>query len=182
MSNKNQLKGGKGDNLKSSNVNQKELAKGIKVEMEHTNDKNLAKEIALDHLAENPNYYSLLSKIHTEGKRLTKEEFKIKFLIEKIEKLSGQKVIFEDVDRYEQFLIDKKKKVAEAKEELIKNALANGAVPIERLKKGDIFTFPGREREYYFDGYNRSSGKYSYHRADDINAFGEKKKGTLVMP
>lgn len=58
----------------------------------------------------------------------------------------------------------------------------SGAIPIERLKKGAIFQFPGKEREYYFDGFNRSTGKYSFYRADDINAFGEKKKGTLVIP
>jgi hypothetical protein len=39
-----------------------ELAKGIKVEMEHTSDPEVAKKIAMDHLAENPNYYSDLEK------------------------------------------------------------------------------------------------------------------------
>ena len=39
-----------------------ELAKGIKVEMEHTDDVEVAKKIAMDHLAENPNYYSDLEK------------------------------------------------------------------------------------------------------------------------
>lgn len=47
----------------------KELAKGIKIEMEHTEDKKIAKEIALDHLYEDPNYYSKLKKIE-------KKEFK----------------------------------------------------------------------------------------------------------
>jgi len=32
---------------------------------EHTTDVNIAKEIALDHLYEDPNYYSKLSKIET---------------------------------------------------------------------------------------------------------------------
>jgi hypothetical protein len=35
-----------------------ELAIGIKIEMEHTDDMEVAKKIAMDHLAENPNYYS----------------------------------------------------------------------------------------------------------------------------
>jgi hypothetical protein len=39
-----------------------ELAMGIKVEMEHTDDVQVAKKIAMDHLAENPNYYSDLKK------------------------------------------------------------------------------------------------------------------------
>jgi hypothetical protein len=43
----------------------KELSMGIKVEMEHTKDKTKAKEIAMDHLWENPSYYSKLKKIET---------------------------------------------------------------------------------------------------------------------
>lgn len=31
---------------------------GIAVEMEHTNDPRVAEEIALDHLSEDPRYYS----------------------------------------------------------------------------------------------------------------------------
>jgi len=40
-----------------------EFIKGYAVEREHTTDTNIAKEIALDHLYEDPNYYSKLSKI-----------------------------------------------------------------------------------------------------------------------
>lgn len=40
----------------------KELEMGIKIEMEHTDDKDVAKEIAMDHLWENPSYYSKLKK------------------------------------------------------------------------------------------------------------------------
>ena len=39
-------------------INPSELAMGIKVEMEHTDNMEIAKKIAMDHLAENPNYYS----------------------------------------------------------------------------------------------------------------------------
>jgi hypothetical protein len=42
-----------------------EFIKGYAVEREHTTDINIAKEIALDHLYEDPNYYSKLSKIET---------------------------------------------------------------------------------------------------------------------
>ena len=41
----------------------KELEMGIKVEMEHTNSKKIAKEIAMDHLYEDPSYYTNLKKI-----------------------------------------------------------------------------------------------------------------------
>ena len=40
-----------------------EFKKGISVEMEHTTDREIAKEIALDHLFEDPKYYTKLSKI-----------------------------------------------------------------------------------------------------------------------
>jgi hypothetical protein len=41
----------------------KELVKGIKVEMEHTSDKKEAAKIAMDHLYEDPKYYTKLAKI-----------------------------------------------------------------------------------------------------------------------
>jgi hypothetical protein len=43
-----------------------ELKKGIKVEQEHTKDIKVAKEIALDHLKEDPNYYTKLLKANLE--------------------------------------------------------------------------------------------------------------------
>lgn len=58
----NKLPGGKGDNLNPKDVNPNELKIGIKHEMEHTNNPKIAEEIALDHLAENPKYYSELNK------------------------------------------------------------------------------------------------------------------------
>ena len=54
--------GGKGDNTNSKDVNQKEFKVGMAVEMEHTSDAETAKEIVLDHLTENPKYYSDLIK------------------------------------------------------------------------------------------------------------------------
>lgn len=59
--------GGKGDNLDKEDVDKDELKKGIKVELEHTDDKKLAEEIALDHLAEDPRYYTNLEKVHKEA-------------------------------------------------------------------------------------------------------------------
>lgn len=68
---KQQIKGGKGDKLSPKDVNQSQLAMGIKIEMEHTKDKQLAKEIALDHLAEDPQYYTKLKKANLEEMKLT---------------------------------------------------------------------------------------------------------------
>ena len=42
---------------------------GIKVEMEHTDSKEKAKEIAMDHLWEDPTYYTKLKKV--EAKEMT---------------------------------------------------------------------------------------------------------------
>lgn len=55
-------------NLKEKNldVDPKELQKGIEVEMEHTDDPVKAEQIALDHLAEDPQYYTKLATIEPE--------------------------------------------------------------------------------------------------------------------
>ena len=44
------------------NIDKEELKKGIKVEKEHTSDNKTATRIALDHLSEDPKYYSKLEK------------------------------------------------------------------------------------------------------------------------
>lgn len=49
-----------------------ELAMGIEVELEHTKDEKLSKKIALDHLAEIPDYYTRLKKMESEAKKETK--------------------------------------------------------------------------------------------------------------
>jgi len=46
-------------------VIKKHLNDGIKVEMEHTSLKTKAKEIAMDHIFEDPNYYTKLKKMET---------------------------------------------------------------------------------------------------------------------
>jgi hypothetical protein len=44
-------------------ANKTQLRMGVKVEMEHTKSRTLAKRIASHHLAEIPNYYTLLNKM-----------------------------------------------------------------------------------------------------------------------
>lgn len=51
-----------------NNVDEKELEMGIKVEMEHTTNKEIAKRIALDHLTEISNYYTLLAEMEDKAK------------------------------------------------------------------------------------------------------------------
>lgn len=47
-----------------------QLTKGIKVEKEHTTDHTVAKEIALDHLAEYPDYYDRLETVEEDKETL----------------------------------------------------------------------------------------------------------------
>jgi len=58
----NYLGGGKGDLLPTDKVDPTQLSIGVQVEMEHTNDPKIAQEIALDHLSEDPEYYTKLIK------------------------------------------------------------------------------------------------------------------------
>ena len=58
----NTLTGGVGDATASNDVDPVELSLGQTVEMEHTTDPNIATEIALDHLSEDPQYYTKLRK------------------------------------------------------------------------------------------------------------------------
>lgn len=51
-------------NLNNITSLKKELLKGVKVEMEHTSDKKKAAKIAMDHLYEDPKYYTKLSSIN----------------------------------------------------------------------------------------------------------------------
>jgi len=72
------MKGGKADKLTLPKIAKKhkvpiedltlQLKLGIKTEMEHTDNKSKAKEIAMDHLAENPKYYTKLKKAKLEEK------------------------------------------------------------------------------------------------------------------
>jgi len=46
-----------------ADVDESELITGINVELEHTPNRVVAKKIALDHLAEMPNYYTQLKRM-----------------------------------------------------------------------------------------------------------------------
>jgi hypothetical protein len=76
------IKGGraKSKGVTEEDVDPKELARGIEEELEHGDDRAKAKKTALDHLAEDPKYYSKLKKvmkkepellIYTKGKSKT---------------------------------------------------------------------------------------------------------------
>jgi hypothetical protein len=54
------LSGGVGDNTPTNEVDPIQLSIGIQIEMEHTNDTKIAQSIAMDHLTEDPEYYTKL--------------------------------------------------------------------------------------------------------------------------
>ena len=54
------LPGGVGDQTPTNQIDPIQLSTGVQIEMEHTNDLDIAKEIAMDHLTEDPKYYSKL--------------------------------------------------------------------------------------------------------------------------
>lgn len=56
------ISGGRGEETEPEDVCPRELEVGIEVEMEHTDDPEIAEEIAIDHLTEDPEYYSKLCK------------------------------------------------------------------------------------------------------------------------
>jgi len=62
-----QIPGGIADQKRPEDFDPKALEKGIQVEMEHTNDRAIAQEIAMDHLAEDPEYYEKLEVMESQG-------------------------------------------------------------------------------------------------------------------
>jgi hypothetical protein len=75
MKKKEELEGGIADNEDPKNFDPEQLDAGIRVELEHTDDKAKAKEIAMDHLAEDPDYYKKLKTIEKkEGTTIGKIE------------------------------------------------------------------------------------------------------------
>lgn len=77
------LPGGIGDKTTPEDVDPEQLRKGIEVEMEHTTDRMLATEIALDHLTEDPEYYTKLATIepqHAEPTDIALDERKFTYI------------------------------------------------------------------------------------------------------
>lgn len=74
-----------------SKVNPKELEMGIEVEMEHTDNPKKAEIIALQHLAEDPQYYSKLASLGLEETKLKKRDRCLKIADRKYDKPSAYK-------------------------------------------------------------------------------------------
>lgn len=52
--------------IKKYNMNPEQLKRGVEVEMEHTSDPKVAEQIAMDHLREDPEYYTKLDSVGLE--------------------------------------------------------------------------------------------------------------------
>jgi hypothetical protein len=62
-----ELPGGQGDKLTPADVDPIEFDLGMEMEKEHTPDEATRQEIVLDHLAEDPAYYSKLKQMEGQG-------------------------------------------------------------------------------------------------------------------
>lgn len=65
---KDRLPGGRADKNKPEDFDKAQLEIGIEIEMEHTDDPAVAQEIAMDHLTEDPEYYTHLRKMEMDAK------------------------------------------------------------------------------------------------------------------
>lgn len=72
-----QLPGGRADDMVPADFDLDDLVDGAAHELEHTHDPDIAMEIAMDHLAEDPEYYRKLETIH-KADSLTKDELRKK--------------------------------------------------------------------------------------------------------
>ena len=66
-----------------------QLSKGIKVEKEHTTDARVAKEIALDHLAEYPDYYDRLEAVEEDIVPFPTQQARHKAMLDKLRSKSS---------------------------------------------------------------------------------------------
>jgi len=160
-----QLNEGKGKELHPNAIHPGELRMGIRVELEHTDNMDKAKKIALDHLAENPFYYTALKlsgidspsapKVKAPKEVKEKKKKDVAELVDKanqmqkvkMPKKDEKKKIKENVDekmRFQDLPADpeKYKIVRDSKNYIIKATNADGV----EFQKGDtVKTYDGEE-------------------------------------
>ena len=71
------LEGGVGDETETSDVDPEQLEEGLSTEKEHTDDEKEAEEIALDHLTEDPEYYSKLKEVESKDTPDSEEDLDV---------------------------------------------------------------------------------------------------------
>lgn len=172
------VEGGLGDDANVSEFEPAQILKGIEVEMEHTKDPKVALEIAMDHLAELPDYYTRLEKMEKRGEEdLEQGEF---------EKLPGMgtdeegnpipaiepefsKMGMEDENTPEEFAADREEMEDEFSNyfddlENAKNELKNNMLgfDIETPNTSEDYDYAGAERNY--------ADKSAYNRFLELDA------------
>jgi len=83
---------------KWTKYNPEELKKGIEVEKEHTDDPRIAMKIALDHLDEDPQYYTKLATLGLEERVSFNTDFITKDDVEFVDDMADRKLAPVDVD------------------------------------------------------------------------------------
>jgi hypothetical protein len=168
---------GKGKELHPNQIHPAELRMGIKVELEHTDVLDKAKKIALDHLAENPFYYTALKLAGVESPSAPKvkqpEEKKAKKskdateLVDKanqmqkvkMPKKDEKKKIKESVDEKMYFADmpadpEKYKMVKDSKGKIMKATNADG---VEFQKGDEVVAYDGEQLK--IAGFKEEQGK-----------------------
>ena len=85
--------------LNTNQIHPQELRMGIKVELEHTDSLDKAKKIALDHLAENPFYYTALKLAGVDSPSSPKAKYPVAFkkevaaAVELVDKINAMKPV-----------------------------------------------------------------------------------------
>jgi len=83
---------------KWTKYNPEELKKGIEVEKEHTDDPKIAMKIALDHLDEDPKYYTKLATLGLEERVSFNADFITKGDVEFVDDMADRKLAPVDID------------------------------------------------------------------------------------
>jgi len=100
--------------LHPNKIHPQELRMGIKVELEHTDDLDKAKKIALDHLAENPFYYTALKLSGIESPSAPKAKAPVKKKAKKSNKIELVDLV-NGMKKVKMPKAEEKKKLKEAK-------------------------------------------------------------------
>ena len=153
----NKLKGGKGDKLTAEDVNPYEYLKGLKIEREHTEDEDEASEIVLDHLSEDPMYYTNLVAMEKMTKKKSRIDLPKDIPAKKklntapasmVDKKNGMETIKKDSGKKNASDSMNKKEAAKGKPKGVKE------MPVKPKKaKGikDVFKMPGKETKKKID-------------------------------
>ena len=141
--------------LDADHVNYHEFTKGWKHELEHTDDIDVAKQIALDHLAEDPNYYTRLDMIEYQAKKEKKKD-------------SNHEVKKGNVkDTENQMVPAPKKKVEPKTKKALKESFGDFEHAVENKDLDDIATFIVDDIQYNDERYHDHYKKAIADKLDD---------------